>query len=88
MIKLKGLASVVILLKRCYVPLVHKFILSHKYTFTDEPCYTIAIYASDSGDEQSGLEYNDTCVGDGGLIVSLDDGIVLFYFIKYLLERP
>ena len=42
--------------------------------FTDEPCRTYAIYASDSGDEFSGLEYDNTCVGYGGMIISISDG--------------
>ncbi len=44
------------------------------YLFLDESCRTYAILATDSGDEVSSLEYDNTCVGDGGMIVQISDG--------------
>jgi len=52
-------------------------------TETEEPaCRTFAILAKDYADEQTGLEYNNTCVGDGGLRLVLSDGTVSGSFWK------
>jgi len=43
----------------------------------EEPsCRTFAVLAKDFADETTGLEYNNTCVGDGGLRLVLSDGTV------------
>eukprot|EP01084_Bolivina_argentea_P026574 49417_1 len=38
--------------------------------------YSFAIYAKDFADDITGLEYNNTCLGDGGIRISLSDGTV------------
>jgi len=38
--------------------------------------YTFAIYAKDFSDDLTALEYNNNCVGDGGLRAIFDDGTV------------
>merc|ERR1711971_868657 len=46
-------------------------------TEAEEPsCRTFAVLAKDFADETTGLEYNNTCVGDGGLRLVLSDGTV------------
>ena len=37
-------------------------------------CRTYAIFAKDYADDDTGLEYDNTCVGDGGLRVVFSDG--------------
>jgi len=44
-------------------------------TEEEEPeCRTFGVLAKDFADDQTGLEYNNTCVGDGGLRLVLSDG--------------
>ena len=40
------------------------------------PCRTYAIYAADSANDLTGLEYDNTCIGDGGIKIIISDGII------------
>ena len=42
----------------------------------DTGLFSYAIWAQDYADNITGLEYDDTCLGDGGLRISLSDGTV------------
>ena len=38
------------------------------------PCRTYAIYTTDSADDVTSLENDNTCVGDGGIRITISDG--------------
>eukprot|EP01083_Nonionella_stella_P089189 248822_1 len=47
-----------------------------KFDAPSSGLYSFAFYAKDYADDVTGLEYEDTCLGDGGIRISLSDGTV------------
>ena len=51
-----------------------------RFCLTDEECRTYAILAMDNTDADVSRKYNSTCIGDGGLIVQISDGMSWYAF--------